>query len=897
MLRSRLVLLMASGLLCITCSAAVTAAEWFVAPDGKDENPGTKDKPFLTIARARDEVRQHKAANGPNTVWLRGGTYLLPKTLRFSGEDSGTEAAPIIYRAFEKEKPVLIGGQAVKDWKPYKDRILQADLAGQGLKGVNFKQLIFNGRRQVLARYPNFDPANPYGGGWAYVDGKLLPMYQEDKSDSKRAVHYKASDARTWARPDEVEVFIFPRYNWWNNIVRVQTVDQEQRIAHLTADCSYAVRPGDRYYFQNALEELDAPGEWYLDTKSGTVYFWPPEPIDQHSVFVPTTPTVISLSKTQYVTLRGLTIECSERDAVELADTQHCLVAGCTIRNVGHYGGTGVSVHGGSSSGVVGCDIFNTGRSGIFLGGGDRKTLTPAKHYADNNYIHHIGVYYKQGVGVELTGVGNRALHNLIHDGPRMGIMFSGNNLLIEQNHIRHVNLETEDTGAVYTGGRDWISSRGTVIRDNYFHDILGYGHDAQGNWVSPHFAWGVYLDDNTGGVDVIGNVLVRCSRAGLHLHNGRDNVIENNFLIDNGQQQFEFNGWRPTDHFWAEHFKTMVAGYESVAGQPAWQQMRHMELHPKDAVLPDGTVMAGNVFQKNVVAYSTESKLLSMRNVSFAHNQFDHNLYFHFGQPLKTGYHAAGKEISENLVPNGDFEQGPVDQMPAEWHWQIHSLPTAKAVVVTTDPAQGKQALRLDAAFNTEKARDNYPIVVNRDQELKLGGSYRLRAKLRATNPNATAKVMVQSYVANAYFWADNHTDIKVGQNWTPVDVTFRIPAPGEKGHHEKMKLFRVRVDFPDKAGSLFVDDVQLHEVEPLSEFAAWQKQGNDVHSLVADPQFENVAREDYRLKVDSPAKKLGIRPPNIGDVGPYRDDLRASWPIVEAEGAREKPLTLRPK
>ena len=109
--------------------------------------------------------------------------------------------------------------------------------------------------------------------------------------------------------------------------------------------------------------------------------------------------------------------------------------------------------------------------------------------------------------------MGNRASHNLIHDGPRMGIMFSGNNLVIEYNHIRHVNLETEDTGAVYTGGRDWISSRGTVIRYNYFHDILGYGQDQNGNWVSPHFAWGVYLDDNAGGVDVIGNIVAALPR------------------------------------------------------------------------------------------------------------------------------------------------------------------------------------------------------------------------------------------------------------------------------------------------------------------------------------------------------------------------------------------------
>ena len=95
----------------------------------------------------------------------------------------------------------------------------------------------------------------------------------------------------------------------------------------------------------------------------------------------------------------------------------------------------------------------------------------------------------------------------------------------------------------MYTGGRDWISSRGTQVRYNYFHDILGYGWE-NGRWVSPHFAWGIYLDDNTGGVDVIGNIVARSIRGRLHLHNGRDNLIENNIFIDGRLQQIEYSGW-----------------------------------------------------------------------------------------------------------------------------------------------------------------------------------------------------------------------------------------------------------------------------------------------------------------------------------------------------------------
>jgi len=144
---------------------------------------------------------------------------------------------------------------------------------------------------------------------------------------------------------------------------------------------------------------------------------------------------------------------------------------------------------------------------------------------------------------VVLSGVGNRAAHNLIHDCPRFGVLYGGNDQTIELNHIRHVDLETADTGATYSGGRDWLSPRGTVIRYNYLHDIFGYGKE-HGSWVSPHYAWGIYLDDNSAEVHVVGNIVVGALRGLLHFHCGRDNLVENNIFVDGKLQQIEMNGW-----------------------------------------------------------------------------------------------------------------------------------------------------------------------------------------------------------------------------------------------------------------------------------------------------------------------------------------------------------------
>jgi hypothetical protein len=105
-------------------------------------------------------------------------------------------------------------------------------------------------------------------------------------------------------------------------------------------------------------------------------------------------------------------------------------------------------------------------------------------------------------------------------------------------------------------------------------------------------------------------------------------------------------------------------------------------------------------------------------------------------------------------------------------------------------------------------------------------------------------------------------------------------------------MKTFRCRIDFRDESGALLADDVRLTEVETLDEWASWQSLGMDRKSLVADPLFVDAAKDDYRLQPDSPARKLGFQQIPVEKIGPHADELRATWPIVEAEGAREKPL-----
>lgn len=882
----------------------------YVSTQGTTDGDGSLKNSFLSVLQARDEIRKRKKSgfSGAVDIQIRGGTYCLPSGVRFETQDSGSESSPIVYRAFPGETPCLIGGKTISNFTTHSGSILKSDLSTDDFNNVHLRQLIFQGNRQHLARYPNFDCKNPYGGGWAYAAGKRIPMYQNIENEARNVFFLESEDRRHWNDPEEMEVFVFARYNWWNDIIPIKSVDKTTGRIELTKNASYGIRPGDRFYIRNAFEELDSPGEWYFNKTEKVLYFWPPKHTndagDHISVIVPTAKQILLVDQgTSDLVFSGLTFEGSEGTAIVLKDAIRCRVEGCTIKNVGNTMGGAVGVNGGKDNVIYGCDISHVGSTAISLVGGDAKTLTPSGHVAENNYIHHVGVFYKQGVGLSINGVGQRAARNLIHDGPRFACMFGGHNHLIEYNHVRHMNLETSDTGAFYCGGRDWLSARGTKVRGNFIHDIIGYGKDYREKWVAPYHAWGIYLDDNSGGVDIIGNILLRCSRAGINLHNARDNRIENNIIVDGRYRQIEANGWTGGSTMWTRSFPSMVKGYESVAGQEAWKDMRNMNLHPKDAILPDNTIMSGNIITKNIMIYDNpKTEYARFVHFSSQYNTVDKNLIWSGGHPILTGMREIGDSVGKNLVPNIDFKKGRIGGMPEDWGWQTHPSSNSKAGIDESAAGQRKRTLRIDADVQRKNNHDVFPIICSSRIPIIPGKTYRLNGRFRATEKDSPFLFYVHYWNKDKGSWESRketrHADLK----WTDSEQTFTIPKPGNTGHIEGMQNIRISIGFRGTKGSLFVDGLRLFETKTWEDWDAWQRKGLDCHSLVREPGFvgekeirsnKNYADvQGFKLSEDSPALKLGFHQIPVERIGPYQDPRRASWPILEIEGAREKPI-----
>ncbi len=101
-----------------------------------------------------------------------------------------------------------------------------------------------------------------------------------------------------------------------------------------------------------------------------------------------------------------------------------------------------------------------------------------------------------------------------------------------------------------------------------------------------------------------------------------------------------------------------MIEVYERVIQNPAWKKMRNMNINPRDAVLPDGTIMAGNVVRRNIFYYQDPAaSLFKERNFSFDHNVSDDNLVWNGGNTPRTGQSHIKGVSGPNLAPNPGFE------------------------------------------------------------------------------------------------------------------------------------------------------------------------------------------------------------------------------------------------
>jgi hypothetical protein len=539
----------------------------YVSIKGNDNNNGTLSHPFKTINKG---LLKALAFNNKHvSIKIRKGVYQLDKTLEINS--SRYNLRSLTLGPYANEKVIITGSKVINlDWKPYKNGIMRATL----VTNTSPDQLYLNGRSLPMARYPNFDSTARVYNGTA-----------EDAISEARV--------KTWGKPAGGYIHALHEGEWGDFHYYITGKDADGKLMYRGGWQNNRPAPMSKKYryVENIFEELDAPGEWFYDKESKTIFLYPPKGTDfKRSLLTISTLTDLihingSIDKpVRNITISNITFTQSARSfmlvkepllrsdwriyrggAVLLNGTENATISACVFYELG---GNAVFLSNYNKNDTIKDNhIFEIGANAIAFVGNPAAVRSPAFSYesfvpwdqmdystgpgnknypqycvATDNLIHKTGTIEKQSAGIEISmSYHITASYNTIYTVPRAGINISEGTWgghVIAFNDVFNTVLETGDHGAFNSWGRDryWRPERNIIdsivaARPGIqFLDAIDPIIICNNRFQCDH-GWDIDLDDGSSNYRIYNNV---CLSGGLKLREGYNRIVTNNILINN---------------------------------------------------------------------------------------------------------------------------------------------------------------------------------------------------------------------------------------------------------------------------------------------------------------------------------------------------------------------------
>ena len=557
----------------ILSGAFLSAADFYVSPGGRPGASGSNTEPFASLAEARDAAREF-AGKETVTIHLADGVYYLPETLTLSPADSGSDDHPVVYQAVNEGRAVISGGMKLElEWQ--KDG--QGRFKASTPPGLEIDQLFIDGKRQHMARYPDFDPS------------KTTAAYQGFAADA-----FATERAVKWKDPAGGYIHAMHSARWGGYHYRITGKNPDGSVAYEGGwqNNRQMGMHKDFRMVENIFEELDARGEWFHDTKTRTLWFIPEMEVDLARAKV----EVVRLrhlvefrgsadQPVRHITFKGFTYRHAARTFMDtrepLLRSDWTIYRGGAVLLTGtrdirildsefdQVGGNAIFVnHHNRNVLIKGCHIHDAGGGGVCFVGGPDAVRSPLYEYAGThdlakidrtpgpqteNYpadsavedclIHGIGRVERQTAGVQISMARRITVRDTtIHDCARAGINISEGTWgghLIERCDVFDTVLETHDHGSFNSWGRDryWISNHRGVSEPEVkkdpklpFLDAMETTTIRDSRWRCDH-GWDIDLDDGSSNYEIYNNLMLA---GGLKLREGYARKAYNNILVNN---------------------------------------------------------------------------------------------------------------------------------------------------------------------------------------------------------------------------------------------------------------------------------------------------------------------------------------------------------------------------
>lgn len=482
----------------------------FVSTVGDDSGDGSEEEPLRTLEKAIDVANEMREDSDKLIeILLREGTYSVTNTIKIINSQKDDPLLKI--SAYQDEKVTINAGvdiplsamsiadsdftNAIID-KPNAGSILQYNLKDAqiedfgeiSLRGHLISdekeaqaELSLNGEVQKLAGWPNGE----YTGLIKPTDSNEYG--KRTKSGIANGCSFQVNYDRPsqWSKPEQAWLSgtIGPNYEF--DYYPVSRFDSEEKRVYLSRGALEKYYTEPYYRFENVPEELDEPGEYYIDRQSGMLYFYPPEDAPKDSVLTITmsTPTLdvsgkapnsmFRIENSKNIVFENLIFKGGRGSAITGKNNSNIQFINCEINS---FGENGIRFDASTDIKISDCKIHDVGQDGIlFVSCGNYKTLSPSNIVVSNNDIYNFARLersYKTGIDFGYRCVGATAANNHIHNGPHAGMIFYGVNNDIYGNEFDNLVTEFSDMDALYCNNSNYPWERGNKIHNNYFHDI-----------------------------------------------------------------------------------------------------------------------------------------------------------------------------------------------------------------------------------------------------------------------------------------------------------------------------------------------------------------------------------------------------------------------------------------